>query len=76
MVLVPIPPLCAPRPALPPPVSLIPRDPVVPLLRARVVEADRDPAPERVEPLVVRPAVSSIIPDESSPIILSVQSPI
>jgi hypothetical protein len=65
---------------LPPPVSLIPR--LVPL-RPRVVdeervpEAERDPAPDRVLPLVVSPAVSSIMPDESPPpVMLSVHSPI
>src|SRR5690242_13497268 len=83
-VVSPPPPLCAPRLAFPPPVSLIPLfRPVVPerprdMLAERVPEAERDPAPDRfVGCEVVRPAVSSIIPDESSPdLMLSVQSPI
>jgi hypothetical protein len=75
---------------LPPPLRLIPL--LLPLvvlrLRAdeeagrealRLPDAEREPAPERDEPLVVSPAVSSIIPPELPPPLepmLSVHSPI
>jgi hypothetical protein len=78
--LVPMPPLCAPRLALPPPVSLMPRFRPAPLLRLRlppverevvperVPEAEREPAPERLldEPVVVSPAVSSMLEESLS----------
>ena len=84
-----MPPLCAPRLALPPPVSLMPR--LVPLelrprdplperdvVLERVPDAEREPAPERLPlvPLVVSPAVSSMLEEPLSLLMLSVHSPI
>ena len=83
-MLVPMPPLCAPRLALPPPVSLMPR--LLPvLLRPRVPEgerapdAEREPAPDRVpvlEAVVAKPAVSSIAEPLPFDPILAFHSPI
>jgi hypothetical protein len=86
---VPIPPLWAPRLALPPPVSLMPRARLVELrlrdplpardvVAERVPDAEREPAPERLpgDPDVVSPAVSSMAEEPLSLLMLSVHSPI